>query len=71
MSTDKLAGYEPDENEPTTKKGRYTEFDCPSCNAHNPWGDGFKDNDEVNCHYCGTTFVARVNDDGNLKLKEA
>ncbi|MFO0597059.1 MAG: hypothetical protein U0228_17215 [Myxococcaceae bacterium] len=46
------------------------EFDCPSCNANNPWPDGFKDRDEVNCHYCGTTLEARFTDEGKLKFRE-
>ncbi|MBL8910542.1 MAG: hypothetical protein JNM17_07535 [Archangium sp.] len=46
------------------------EFDCPTCNANNPWGDGFKDGDEVNCHYCGATLEARFTDEGKLKVRE-
>lgn len=53
-----------------TKAKKFFEFDCPSCNANNPWGDGFVDGEEVNCHYCGSMYVARITDEGKLKLKE-
>ena len=46
------------------------EFDCASCNANNPWPDGYKDKDEVICHYCGTSFEARFTDEGRVKFKE-
>lgn len=46
------------------------EFDCPNCNANNPWGDGFKDRDEVICHYCGSSFEARFGDAGKVKFRE-
>jgi transcription elongation factor Elf1 len=49
---------------------KFFEFDCPNCNAYNPWPDGFVARDEINCHYCGTSFEARVTDEGRLKLKE-
>ncbi len=52
------------------KKKKLMEFDCPGCNANNPWPDGFSDRDEVICHYCGTTLEARVSDEGRLKLRE-
>jgi hypothetical protein len=52
------------------KDRKFFEFDCPSCNANNPWPDGFENDDEINCHYCGTTLQARVSDEGKLKLRE-
>lgn len=52
------------------KKKKWDEFDCPSCNANNPWPDGLNDKDEVNCHYCGTSYLVRIADDSKLKLKE-
>ena len=57
-----------DSRRPKTKK--FFEFDCPSCNANNPVGDGFMPNEEINCNYCGTSFQVRVTDEGRLKLKE-
>ena len=67
-----IDAYDDEEDE---KKGALTgsntrikDFDCPTCNANNPidFGDG----DELLCNYCGTTFVARVNDSGKAKLRE-
>jgi hypothetical protein len=50
---------------------RFDDFDCPDCNANNPYDDGFGDGDEVRCFYCGQEFKVDVNDSGRLKLKEA
>lgn len=36
--------------------GLLYEFDCPECDANNPWDDGFKTGSEVICHYCGQEF---------------
>lgn len=52
------------------KNAKFFEFDCPNCNANNPWADGFKEKEEVYCHYCGTNYEARLNVDGKLKLRE-
>ncbi len=48
---------------------RFTEFECPECNAYNPHDEGFGDGDEILCHYCGQELRARVSDEGRLKLK--
>jgi transcription elongation factor Elf1 len=64
------ASYDDDEKELKPKKQVYFEFDCPVCNANNPWPDGFVVKEEILCHYCGTSFEARVNESGKLKLKE-
>ncbi|MHB8418069.1 MAG: hypothetical protein ACYDCL_08330 [Myxococcales bacterium] len=50
-------------------KRRFKDFDCPDCNANNPYDDGFGDGEEIRCYYCGTEFKAAVNDDGRLRLK--
>lgn len=50
---------------------RFTDFDCPACNANNPYDDGFGDGDEILCYYCGQEYRVRVSDEGRLKLKEA
>jgi transcription elongation factor Elf1 len=55
------------------QKGRqrkFDEFECPTCSAHNPYGDGFSSGDEVVCGYCGQSFEVKVNADGELKLRE-
>lgn len=49
---------------------RFDDFDCPDCNANNPYDDGFGDGDEVRCYYCGQEFRAEVSDAGRLRLKE-
>lgn len=51
-------------------KRRFTDFDCPDCNANNPHDEGFGNGDEVRCYYCGQEFKATVNEDGRLRLKE-
>jgi hypothetical protein len=50
---------------------RFTDFDCPSCAANNPYDDGFGDGDEVLCYYCGQEYRAEVSDEGRLRLREA
>jgi ribosomal protein S27E len=66
-----MATYDPDDDDdaPKAKKGLFFEFDCPECNANNPWPDGFKAREEINCHYCGASFEARVSEEGKLTLK--
>jgi hypothetical protein len=68
------ASWEDDDDE---KKGgaslglrrRFSEFDCPSCSANNPF-DEFGNGDEVRCSWCGLEFRALVDDEGALRLKE-
>ena len=63
--------YDDDDDKPEKgKKKKLDEFDCPSCNANNPWPDGLNDGEEINCHYCGTSYLVRFSDEGKLKLKE-
>jgi hypothetical protein len=50
-------------------KRKFDEFECPVCSAYNPH-EFFGNEDEVNCAYCGLPFVAVVNEDGRLKLRE-
>ena len=38
----------------------FTEFDCPVCDANNPYDDGFTDGDEIRCFYCGCGFKVRI-----------
>lgn len=45
------------------------EFDCPECDANNPWDEGFADQSEVRCHYCGQELRVNVRDGGKLKFK--
>jgi hypothetical protein len=49
---------------------RFADFDCPDCNANNPYDDAFGDGDEIRCYYCGQEFEAEVNESGRLRLRE-
>jgi transcription elongation factor Elf1 len=72
-------GYTGEEEEEEARKSgaakgskrRFDEFECPACTAHNPVGDGFGNNDELICNYCGVSFRAAVDDEGKLKMKES
>lgn len=45
------------------------EFDCPECDANNPWGDGFGDQSEIQCHYCNESFIVTFAERNRLKFK--
>ncbi len=47
----------------------FDEFDCPECDANNPYGDGFRAGDDVRCYYCGSIFQVRVDDSDKLRLR--
>lgn len=51
-------------------KGRFTEFDCLVCDAHNPYDDGFRVGDDVLCLYCGQRFLVKSDGDESFRLKE-
>ncbi len=51
------------------KKRRFSDFDCPDCDANNPYEDGFGDGDEIRCHYCGQEYRVQVSDEGRLRLR--
>jgi transcription elongation factor Elf1 len=53
------------------RQRRFGDFDCPSCNANNPYDDGIGDGDEILCYYCGQEYQVRVTEEGRLRLKEA
>lgn len=79
MSTKYDANHvEEDDNKPRLKRGKdgylrrddlLYEFDCPDCSANNPWGDGFADQAEIQCHYCGTDFRVTFLEGKKLKFK--
>jgi hypothetical protein len=52
------------------RRRRFTDFDCPGCDANNPYEDGFGDGDEVLCYYCGLEYRVTVNEEGRLRLRE-
>jgi hypothetical protein len=67
-------GYDDEPIDTGVKAGKrrlFKDFDCPTCSANNPYDDGFGDGDEVLCYYCGAEFKAKVNEDGQLRLREA
>jgi hypothetical protein len=68
-----IAEQEEEENKKSGEflgsKRKFDEFECPGCSAHNPFDD-FGNNDEVMCGWCGMGFVAIVDDDAKLKLRE-
>ena len=65
-----LKEYGDDEKPGKERKKSFDEFDCPVCNANNPYPDGFRERDEIRCFYCGTSFKVAVSESGKLKLKE-
>jgi len=71
-SRDKHQDFDDDEapKGTTGKNRRFTEFECPTCSAHNPLGDAFGNGDDIFCGYCGQSFVAQVDEDGALRLRE-
>ncbi len=66
-------GYEDDEGpkggEDEGRARRFADFDCPDCNANNPYDDRFGHGDEVRCYYCGQEYRVEVSDSGRLRLK--
>lgn len=58
-----------DDDEKMDAGGRWKEFECPECSAHNPYDDGFTVGSEVLCFYCGLNFKV-VERGGKYKLKE-
>lgn len=50
---------------------RFQDFDCPACNANNPYDDAFGDGDEVLCYYCGLAYAVKVTEEGRLRLRES
>lgn len=51
------------------REGLRYEFDCPECDANNPWPDGFDDQDEITCHYCGQDFRVTFLENKKIKFK--
>lgn len=51
------------------KERRWSDFDCPDCNANNPIDDSFGHGDEVRCFYCGAGFQVKVTEGGKLRFR--
>lgn len=47
---------------------RFYEFDCPNCDANNPVNDGFRNDDEVQCLYCGLEYKVKTVSENRFKL---
>lgn len=60
--------FDDDDEKPNPNAGKHFEFDCPECNAHNPYDDGFTAGQEIQCFYCGNEFKVSDND-GRLKFR--
>jgi len=59
------------ENDDGKEQGRrFGDFDCPNCDANNPYDDKFGDGDEIRCYYCGAEYRVKVTEEGRLKLRE-
>lgn len=60
-----------DDDEKVIKPGqmKFTEFECPGCNANNP-SEPFGHKSNVLCNYCGMEWEVRVDDEGKLEFKE-
>ena len=56
--------------DPRGSDRRFGDFDCPVCNANNPYDETFGEGDEIRCYYCGQEFRVRVTAAGGLKLRE-
>lgn len=70
VPSDPYAFDEDDVPKEEGRRRRFTEFECPTCDAVNPCDDGLGDGDDVICCYCGLEFSAVVTEDGRLKLRE-
>jgi transcription elongation factor Elf1 len=69
MVPDESESDDEDKGDPSNGKS-FNEFDCPLCNANNPYDEVFHHGDNVRCFYCGTEFRVRVDENGRLRLKE-
>jgi hypothetical protein len=47
---------------------RFTEWDCPACDANNPLDDGFKHSDEIICNWCGANYRVETVGEERFKL---
>ncbi len=45
------------------------EFDCPECDANNPYPDGFGQGTEVRCFYCGSEYRVCLSEGGKWKFR--
>lgn len=62
--------YDDDEKDDRGPGKKRFEFDCPECNANNPYDDGFGADDEIRCYYCGLEFKVQVTEEGRFRFRE-
>ncbi len=64
--------HDPDDERDGRGEPRVTfaDFDCPVCNANNPYDEPFGDGDEVRCFYCGQEFEVRQAGARRFRLRE-
>jgi DNA-directed RNA polymerase subunit RPC12/RpoP len=55
---------------PKGDEKRRKDFDCPECNANNPYDEGISPGDEVRCYYCGLEFKVVLTDEGKWRFRE-
>lgn len=67
LDEDELQSAEGEEG----NRRRFKDFDCPACDANNPYDDSFGDGDEILCYYCGQAYDVHISKEGRLRLKEA
>ena len=53
-----------------TAKKIWTEFQCPECEADNPYDDGFGFGHEVACHWCGRLYLVRGVTESKYRFEE-
>lgn len=74
MSGNGLKDWGDDDDAPRGQASgkRLKDWDCPSCNAHNPTEEFVpeKKGVEIRCNYCGVEFKVTVTDEGRFKFKE-
>ncbi|MGI5862738.1 MAG: hypothetical protein ACOX6T_11870 [Myxococcales bacterium] len=65
-----LDQYSHDDDDHKGDTKRRKDFDCPECNANNPYDDGFAPGDEIRCFYCGMEFKVELTGEGRWKFRE-
>jgi transcription elongation factor Elf1 len=64
-----LDSYDDEAERSGDRARRIKEFDCPECNANNPYDDGIAPGDEVRCYYCGSEFEVELTEAGKWRFR--
>ncbi len=70
MRDDQHGPDEEGESSPAEARATFRDFDCPVCNANNPYDEPFGDGDEIRCFYCGQEYRVRQVGARRFKLRE-